>query len=85
MVISADLFNSGPAGLVVVLPVTTRARGIPWHVEVTSPDGGVRQTSFIMCEAIRSIAKVRFIQRWGSVSPTVLAEVDRRLRILLVL
>ncbi len=83
LVISADLFNSGPAGLVVVLPITSRGRRVLWHVELLPPDGGVRVQSFIQCEAIRSISKERFVQRWGSVSASVFAEVERRLRILL--
>lgn len=32
--ISVDLFNQGPAELVVALPVTSRAKGIPFHVPV---------------------------------------------------
>lgn len=85
LVVSVDLFNSGPADLVVIAPITSRGRGILWHVGLVPPDGGVRVQSFIMCEAVRSIAKERFVQRWGSVSTPVLAEVERRLRILLAL
>ena len=32
LVVSADMFNRGPAGLVVVLPLTSRAKGIRSHV-----------------------------------------------------
>lgn len=39
LVVSVDLFNHGPAGLVVVLPLTTRLKGIPFHVEVAPPKG----------------------------------------------
>lgn len=85
LVVSVDLFNSGPADLVVIAPITSRGRGILWHVGLVPPDGGVRVQSFIMCEAVRSIAKERFVQRWGSASAPVLAEVERRLRILLAL
>lgn len=34
LVISVDEFNHGPAGLVHVIPLTTKERGIPLHVEV---------------------------------------------------
>jgi mRNA interferase MazF len=84
-IISLDQFNHGPAGLVVVLPLTTTYRGIPLHVEVQPPDGGVRLRSFVKCEDIRSIASERLIERWGSLSPSVLAEIEDRLRILLQL
>ncbi|MGI6209653.1 MAG: type II toxin-antitoxin system PemK/MazF family toxin [Anaerolineae bacterium] len=42
LVVSTDAFNQGPAGLVVVLPITTTERGIPLHVPVNPPEGGVR-------------------------------------------
>lgn len=85
LVVSVDLFNAGPAELVVVLPITSRARGIPFHVAVTPPEGGVQVQSFIKCEDIRSIAKERLGQRWGSVSAATMAAVEQRLRILLAL
>jgi mRNA interferase MazF len=56
-VISVDAFNHGPADLVVVLPVTSKAKGIPFHVAVTPPEGGLRQPSFIKCEDVRSVSR----------------------------
>src|SRR4028118_2154786 len=53
LVTSVDLFNQGASGLVVVLPVTSKDKGIPWHVEVNPPEGGLRQRSFIKCEDVR--------------------------------
>lgn len=35
LVISVDGFNYGPAGLVVIIPITTKAKGIPFHVIVS--------------------------------------------------
>jgi len=83
LVISVDGFNHGPAGLVVVVPITTKAKGIPFHVEVDPPEGGVDRLSFIKCEDVRSIAKERLVECFGRVGDTTLAEVEDRLRILL--
>lgn len=83
MVVSVDLFNHGPAGLVVLLPLTTVAKGIPFHVEVHPPEGGVKVTSFVKCEDVRSLAKERLSRRWGKVSEDTLMAVEDRLRILL--
>ena len=83
LVVSVDLFNHGPAGLVLLIPITTRAKGIPFHVEVHPPEGGVKEKSFIKCEDIRSIAKERLYQRLGAVFPVTLADVEDCLRILL--
>jgi mRNA interferase MazF len=83
LIMSVDLFNSGPAGLVVIAPITTKEKGIPFHVEIQPPEGGLRKKSFIKCEDIRSVAKERLFQRLGVVSPATLSEVEDRLRILL--
>ncbi|MBI2918580.1 MAG: type II toxin-antitoxin system PemK/MazF family toxin [Chloroflexi bacterium] len=85
LVVSADLFNHGPAGLIVVVPLTTRAREIPLHVAVTPPEGGPREPSFVKCEDIRSVSRGRLTQRWGAVGERTLAEVEDRLRVLLEL
>ncbi len=82
LVVSVDPFNHGPAGLVVVLPLTSVAKGIPFHVEIRPPEGGVKLKSFIKCEDVRSVAKDRLSRRWGKVSGNTLMAVEDRLRIL---
>ncbi len=83
LVISVDEFNHGPAGLVHVIPLTTKENGIPLHVEVLPPEGGLARRSFLKCEDLRSVAKERLVEAWGSVGPGTLAEVEDHLRILL--
>lgn len=83
LVVSTDAFNNGPAGLVVVCPMTTTERSIPMHVEVEPPEGGVRERCFIKCEDIRSISKDRLRTRWGSVGARTMMIVGDRVRILL--
>jgi len=85
LVVSVDLFNHGPAGLVVVLPITSRAKGISLHVSVSPPEGGLTLPSFIKCEDIRSVSIDRLVRRLGSVGPQTLSLVEDRLRILLKL
>lgn len=83
LVISVDLFNQGPAELVVVLPVTAQNKSIPLHVKIDPPDGGLQKVSFVKCEDIRSLSGKRLIKRLGAVSSTTIALVEDRLRILL--
>lgn len=83
LVVSVDLFNHGPAGLVVLLPLTSVAKGIPFHVEINPPEGGVQVRSVIKCEDVRSIAKERLSRRWGKVSASTIEAVEDRVRILL--
>ncbi len=39
LVVSVDLFNASPAGLVVVLPITSKAKNIRSHVPAQSARG----------------------------------------------
>lgn len=83
LVISVDPFNQSRAELVVVVPITSTLRNIPFHVIVGPPEGGLTNRSALLCEAVRSISKDRLLTRWGSVSPGTMAEVEDRLRILM--
>lgn len=83
LILSADLFNSGPADLLVILPLTTKSKGVPFHVLVEPPEGGLKSRSFIKCEDIRSVAKERIGRHWGLLSDATLAEVEDRIMILL--
>ncbi len=85
LVVSVDEFNQGPADLVVVLPVTSRKKGIPFHVEIAPPEGGLSLRSFVKCEDVRSISKDRLMRRCGAVSEETLRRIEDRLRILLSL
>ncbi len=83
LILSVDPFNHGPADLIVVLPITSKAKGIPFHVSVRPPEGGVKQESFIKCEDVRSISKERLLQRLGAVTLKTMAQVEDRVKILL--
>lgn len=83
LVVSEDLFNRGPAGLVIVLPLTSKWRGVPSHVPLDPPEGGVEHRSAVLCEAVRSVSAERLTVRWGVVERRTMAAVEDRLRILL--
>jgi len=50
LVISDDIYNQGPAAKHIVLPVTSRHKGIPYHLTVKPPEGGLQLASYIMCD-----------------------------------
>jgi mRNA interferase MazF len=85
LIVSEDDFNQGPAGLVIVLPITSTQRPIPTQVHLSPPEGGLKNPSAILCDAIRSISTERLVRYWGRVSGEVMDQVDDRLRILLSL
>ncbi len=83
LVLSVDSFNSGPAELVTVLPVTSTVRAIPSHVEVQAPEGGLEVRSAILADQVRTIARERLVRRAGEVSRTTLQRVEEVVRFLL--
>ena len=85
LVVSDDLFNQSHAELVVVLPITSKSKGIRSHVTVSPPEGGLSVQSYIKCEDVRSISIQRIERRLGKVTAGTLKEVENRLRIILVL
>lgn len=86
LIVSADRFNSGPAGLVFAIPLTRTARPIPSHIPIDPPEGGLTARSYVLCETLRSISTDRLAAApRGRVSPQTMAQVEDSLRILLEL
>jgi mRNA interferase MazF len=83
LIVSVDKFNHGPADLVILIPISKVAKGIPTHVEVNPPEGGLTLRSFIKCEAVRSVSKIRLVKRLGTVTNKTMEAVEDRLQILL--
>jgi mRNA interferase MazF len=83
LVVSANRFNRSLAELVVVVPLTSKSKGIPYHVQIRPPEGGIKTTSYIKPEDVRSISKQRFVRQWGNVSAATMTEVADMLRVTL--
>jgi mRNA interferase MazF len=83
LTLSVDLFNEGPAELVVAIPITRTDRKVRWHVAVKPPHGGLGAESFIQCENVRSVSKRMLKRRRGRVPEETLQQVEDRVRILL--
>jgi mRNA interferase MazF len=76
LVLSSYRFNSNELNLVVVVPITTANRPFPSHVPVRSPEGGLREDSFIMCEQVKSISNERLVREFGTVEETTMSKVE---------
>ncbi|SHM38151.1 mRNA interferase MazF [Caldanaerovirga acetigignens] len=83
IVISVDEFNSCPADLVIVVPITSKNKNIPLHVEIPPKEGGLDTLSYAKPEDIRSISKERLIKRIGIITKEKLNELEEKIRILL--
>jgi len=76
LVISNNTWNKIPTGLVIVIPLTSKSKGISTHVQIAPPDGGLTIESFALCEQIHSISKERLVKKTGIVSKKILEEVS---------
>ncbi len=87
LVVSDDVFNSGLARLVMVLPLTSRVKksmNIPTHIPIAPPEGGLKTPSVLLCDQLRTINKDRLGKMpWGIVTAATLMEVEKTLRWLL--
>jgi mRNA interferase MazF len=83
VVASADRLNEGPGGVVIVVPMTTKRRGLPSHIEIDPEDSGLDEVSYAKCEDIKSVSERRLIARLGEADMTALHAIGRVLRILL--
>lgn len=75
LVMSGERYNSLQPGLRIIFPLTTRDRGLPFHVRIDPPIGGLRSTSFVICEQPRTVSTLRLFEYWGTVPIHVVDEV----------
>ncbi len=71
LIISMDILNLGLSALVYAIPIMTRDQG------------GLTNSSFVLCDQARSLAQERLLPHWGNVGEETLVEVAFRLRALL--
>ena len=84
LIVSNDIVNRGPAGSVFVLPLTRTDRRILAHIPIDPPEGGVKERSYVLCDAIRSITKDRLMgSAWGRVASEAMERVSEMLRVLM--
>ena len=57
LVVSVDPFNQTALGLVVIVPLTSKAKGLPLHVRLDPPEGGLQLTGYAKCEDVRSVSR----------------------------
>ena len=68
----------------ILAPLTTQRRGLSLHVEV-EPDAhnGLRQTSYVQCELLRSVNRRRVVTRLGRIDDVALSRVRSIVSVLL--
>ncbi len=82
VVVSADALNASAAGVVIVVPCTTSARGLPSHIELDAA-AGLREVSYAKAEDVKSVSVERLVERAGGVTDEALFALTRALRFML--
>jgi mRNA interferase MazF len=83
VVVSVDALNEGPAGVLLVVPITTARRDLPSHIEIDTPNSGLDRVSYAKCEDLKSVSDRRLVHRVGAVDPPAMDSIERVLRYLL--
>lgn len=83
LVVSDNLFNHSAAGLVVICPITSRDKGMSFHVNIVPPEGGLDRDSYVMCDQPRTVSKQRLKRRLGLVEPPTMHSTEAHLSMLL--
>lgn len=87
LILSVDIFNNGPADLLIIVPLTSKKKFTPSHIEVQLT--GQKDPSYIMCDQIRCISKERLLiknarsEKIAIVDEKTMDEVERCIKILL--
>ena len=83
LVVSSDALNASPAGLVTVLPITSRERPMASRIPLLPPEGGMSVASWVIAEQVRTVSKERLGRQLGRVELDTLEAVSDALRLLL--
>ena len=83
LVMSVDAFNGSSAGLVTVVPITSKARALRTRIEVTPPEGGLATIRYVIGEQTRTISTARLQKPLGMASGATMAKVSDVIRVLL--
>ncbi len=83
VIVSADPLNDSRAGVVIVVPTITAARGLPSHIEIDPDRSGLDEVSYAKCEDVKSVSEQRLIARLGAASDEASFQIARALRFLL--
>lgn len=83
IVVSVDILNNGPGGLVVVVPITTVGYGLRSHVELAPEGSGLDHTSYARCDQLRVVSVQRLSSRQTIIDPGQMQAIDQALRFVL--
>jgi mRNA interferase MazF len=78
LVLSGPSYNELRNEQLIVAAITSRQRGLPFHVPV-GPECGLRTPSWVQSESVRAISVQRVIRQLGRARPETVTEVRNRI------
>ncbi len=79
LVLSSELYNE-KTGLMICCPMTTKSKGYPFEVRITS-----ERTSVVLADQVKSLDwRVRHAKRKGAATAAELDEVRQKLKVLIL-
>ena len=82
VVVQNDVANQySPVVIVAAVTSVANPKAYPTEVQVRGGEAGMKKSSVILLNQIRTIDKTRLIARWGKLAPETLRRVDRALTI----
>ena len=81
LIISDDMFNYSLAEMVIIVPITSKNKGIPTHVEINCDC--LKVTRYIKTEDIRSVSTKRLSRKLGEIDKQSMSLVEERVKLLL--
>jgi len=67
VIVSRDELNQSGWSLCLGVPLSTRDRGSPLHVEILPPESGLRSPSYALVDRIRALDRSRLVKRLGAI------------------
>jgi mRNA interferase MazF len=83
VVVSADALNESPAGVLLVVPITSSRRELPTHVTVEPGPSGLDAVGYAKCEETTSVSEERLVSHLGTVDGAAMIAMTRVLTLLL--
>ena len=77
VVISNAWYNETENHLHLIVPMSGTDRGFIFHHRIRGREAGLSRNSVAMCDQVRAISPLRFLQKRGNVSTETLAEIRR--------
>jgi mRNA interferase MazF len=75
-IVSSDFINQSLLPTVLMVPFTTADRGMPTHVAVDPPEGGLLDRSFALCELVLPLPRAQMIRKMGRLSSASQDRID---------